>query len=547
MSNVLVLNQNSKRESGRKAQSGNIQAGSVIADIIRTTLGPRSMLKMLLDPMGGIALTNDGNAILREIDVTHPASKTMIDLARSQDEEVGDGTTSVIIIAGEVLQVAEPLLERKIHPTVIVRGFNEALEFALQVIDRISVKVDTNQRSELSKIIQSCIGTKFIRSWGELMTNLALDAVLTVKQEMGDHKEIDIKRYARIEKVPGGDLEDSRVLRGVMVNKDVIVPTMKRRIENPRIILLDGSLEYKKGESQTNVEITKEEDFIKLLEMEEQYVKGICMDIIKLKPTVVCVEKGVSDLASHYLSKAGIAVLRRMRKMDNNRLARACGATIQNRTDELKESDVGTECGLFEVRLIGKEYFAFFEECKNPKACTILLRGATKDVLNEVERNLLDAMNVARNVVNDPRLCPGAGATEMAISHALQLQSKNVQGSHQLAFKAIGLAVEVIPRTLAQNSGAHTVRVLTELRSKHAAGMSSYGIDGEKGVVVDMKQLGVWEPAMVKVQTLKTAIQAACMLLRIDDIVSGMSKKKNNEQPQQQQQAADEELEDQEH
>jgi T-complex protein 1 subunit gamma len=358
------------------------------------------------------------------------------------------------------------------------------------------------------------------------MTNLALEAVLTVRQVVHGKTEIDIKRYARIEKIPGGDIEDSRVLRGVMVNKDVVVSGMRRRIENPRIILLDASLEYKKAESQTNVEITKEEDFVRLLEIEEENIKRLCDDIIKLKPDVVCVEKGVSDLASHFLSKAGVSVFRRLRKTDNNRIARACGATIQNRTDELKESDVGLGCGLFEVRKIGDEYFAFFEECKNPKACTIMLRGATKDVLNEVERNLQDAMNIARNVVNDARLLPGGGATEMALAHAIQEKSKTVEGPHQIAFQAIGMALEVIPRTLAQNCGAHTVRVITELRSKHAAGKTTFGIDGDKGTIVDMNQLGIWEPVVVKYQTLKTSIECSSMLLRIDDIVSGMTKKK---------------------
>jgi len=273
-----------------------------------------------------------------------------------------------------------------------------------------------------------------------------------------------------------------------------------------------------------------------LLELEEQFIKQMCSDIIRLKPTVVCVEKGVSDLAGHFLSKAGISVLRRLRKTDNQRIARACGATIKNRTDELQESDVGTQCGLFEVRKIADEYFSFFEECINPKACTILLRGASKDVLNEVERNLHDAMGITRNIILDPRLCPGGGATEMAVAHAIQVQSQKVEGLQQYAFRAVGEAIEVIPKTLATNAGAHTVRVLTELRSKHAAGLHTFGIDGDKGTIVDMKTLGVWEPVVVKTQTLKTAIESGCMLLRIDDIVSGMSKRAK--QPQAEAQGA---------
>jgi len=318
----------------------------------------------------------------------------------------------------------------------------------------------------------------------------------------------------------------------------VIDATMKRKVEKPRIVLLDCSLEYKKGESQTSVEITREEDFTRLLELEEEYIRNCCLDIIKVKPTMVCVEKGVSDLAAHYLSKAGISVLRRIKKTDNCRLARACGATIQNRTDNLKESDVGTNCGLFEVKKIGDEYFSYFIDCEEPKACTIILRGATKDVLNEVERNLMDAMNIVRNVVADPRLVPGGGALEMALAHAVQQHSASVDGQKQYAFNAVGLALEVIPRTIAHNSGAHTVRVLTELRAKHAAGEWSWGINGETGKLADMNELGIWDPIVVKVQAIKTAVESASMLLRIDEIVSGMSKKKRGAdgQPQQQSQ-----------
>merc|ERR1712241_1207328 len=267
------------------------------------------------------------------------------------------------------------------------------------------------------KVIQSCIGTKFISRWADLACQIALRAVKTVVMEQD--AEIDTKRYAKVEKIPGGTIEESRVLKGVMFNKDVTHPKMRRRIENPKIILLDCNLEYKKGESQTNIEITKEEDFSRILELEEEYIQQICSDIIALKPDLVITEKGVSDLAQHFLVKAGISVIRRVRKSDNNRIARVCGATIANRTDELREEDVGTGCGLFYIEKIGDEYFTFLVECKEPKACTILLRGASKDILAEVERNLQDAMNVARNVLVDPRLVPGGGAAEMALAHHL--------------------------------------------------------------------------------------------------------------------------------
>jgi len=306
---------------------------------------------------------------------------------------------------------------------------------------------------------------------------------------------------------------------------------MRRRIENPRIILLDCPLEYKKGESQTTFDITNDTDFTALLKQEEDYVQRICNDIIKFKPDLVITEKGVSDLAQHFFVKHNITAIRRVRMTDNNRIARVSGATIVNRTEEIQESDVGTECGLFEIKKIGDEYFTFLTECKSPKACTILLRGASKDVLNEVERNLHDAMGVARNIVQDPRLVPGGGAIEMAVSQALVEKSKLIEGVEQWPYRAVANALEVIPRTLIQNCGASVIRQLTELRAKHARAPQenrSWGIDGNKGVLVDMKSLDIWEPYAVKAQTFKTAIEAACILLRVDDVVSGISKKKES-------------------
>jgi len=528
---IMVLSQNTKRDSGKKVQMGNISAGKTIGDVVRTCLGPRAMLKMLMDPMGGIVMTNDGNAILREITVQHPAAKTMIEIARTQDEEVGDGTTSVIVLAAEMLAVSQQFLEEKMHPTLIIKAYRQALEDAAELLrDKVATPIDLNDLKQVSKVIQSCIGTKFIAKWSDLACQIALEAVKTVSIEEGGKREIDIKRYAKVEKIPGGTMEDSRVLRGVMFNKDVTHPKMKRKIEKPRILLLDCNLEYKKGESQTNIEIMKEDDFSKILEQEETFIRKMCDDIIAFKPDLVITEKGVSDLAQHFFNKAGITAVRRLRKSDNLRVARACGATIVNRTDEISEEDIGTKAGLFEVRKIGDEYFTFIEDCEDPKACTILLRGASKDILNEVERNLQDALNVARNLYVDPALVPGGGATEMEVAHLLTQKAKSISGVTQWPYKAVASALEIIPRTLAQNCGANTIRSLTALRAKHAHEEShiNWGINGETGNLEDMSALGIWEPLSVKLQVYKTAIETAILLLRIDDIVSG-SKKRGDE------------------
>lgn len=540
---VLNLPGGNERQTGRKAQISNITAAKTVADVIRTCLGPKAMLKMLLDPMGSVLLTNDGHAILREIEVAHPAAKSMIELSRTQDEEVGDGTTSVIILAGEILAHSLPHLERNIHPVVIISAFKEALALALTTIERISVAVNTDSDEEMSQIIKTSIGTKFSSRWSDMMVSLALRAVRCVATDVSGKREVDIKRYARTEKVPGGEIEDSCVLDGVMLNKDITHPNMRRRIENPRVVLLDCPLEYKKGESQTNIEISKEADWNRILQIEEEQVKQLCDSIIAVKPDLVITEKGVSDLAQHYLMKENITAIRRVRKTDNNRIARATGATIINNIGDLRVGDVGTGCGLFEVQKIADEYFTYLTKCKDPKACTILLRGPSKDIINEVERNLQDAMSVARNVMFNPRLSPGGGATEMAVSVALAEKAREMEGVGANVVRSVSEAMEVIPRTLIQNCGGNPVKVLTALRAKQVAGEFTWGIDGEAGKIVDMKEYGVYESTAVKVQSIKTAIESACLLLRVDDICSatrGKGKAMGGPQEQQQMMAGGE-------
>jgi len=602
---VYVLSPNIQRQTGRSAQLSNIHAAKCVADIIRSTLGPRAMLKMLLSPMGGLAITNDGHCILREVDVSHPAAKSMIELSRSQDEEVGDGTTTVIILAGELLHLAEPFFTNlHYHPILVVKGYNLALQEALKVCHEMSRELDltwevnpkesntqdnNKDNDKLRQLVQTCLSTKFSARWKDLMVKLALEAIQIVRksphvsntsepkdnkttpkkndskksvctkligteqtlttpialhrqQYSSTHQEVDIKRYCRIEKIPGASIDDCQVLRGVMFQKDITHSKMRRRIENPKILLLDCPLEYKKGESQTNVEITEEDDWNALLRMEEEYVENVCMEIIAFQPDIVITEKGVSDLAQHYLQKANITVFRRLRKSDNNRVARAVGATIVSRTDEISEDDLGVNCGLFEMRKVNDEWWCYLENCTNPKACTILLRGGSTDILNEIERNLGDAMEVIRNIVYQPKVVPGGGSIEIAIAVHLQRMSLSIHGLEQQPYQTVGQAMEVIPRTLAQNCGVSVIRVVTALRAKHVQyyethkdtmdNMKDYekhcpfGINGTSGELVNMEELGVWEPLNVKIQAIQTAIENACMIIRIDDIVAGSKSKK---------------------
>lgn len=481
---------------------------------------------------GNIVLTNDGNAILREIDVVHPAAKSMIELSRSQDEEVGDGTTSVIILAGEVLSMAEPLLERNIHPKIIISGFTQALEDALAHLRTIAIPVDLKDKQKTLQIIRNCLATKIVSNYfPPFMSELALDAVATVYVEENGRKEVDIKRFIKIEKIPGGTIDECCVVPGIVLNKDVTHPSMRRHIKNPRIICLDCSFEYKKGDNQTNIDVTKPEHWEQILKKEEEYVQNLVEQVAKFKPDLVVTEKGISDLAQHFFLKHGITALRRLKKTDNDRLSRASGATVVHRPSELKESDVGTRATLFEVRKIGDEYFSYIY-CNDAKACTIVLRGAGKDLLSEIERNMHDALHVAKNIYLEPYVLPGGGATEMSVATHLMEKSKTISGVQQFSYNSVAIAMEVIPRTLIQNSGSNVIKTLTELRAKHASGQgSTWGIDGEKGVVRDMKEMDFFESFSVKAQTLKTAIEAACMLLRVDEILSGLTKKDESGRP----------------
>ncbi|NXV38429.1 TCPG protein, partial [Rissa tridactyla] len=519
---LCALGQNVKRESGRKVQTGNITAAKTIADIIRTCLGPRAMMKMLLDPMGGIVMTNDGNAILREIQVQHPAAKSMIEISRTQDEEVGDGTTSVIILAGEMLSVAEHFLEQQMHPTVIIGAYRKALDDMISILKKIGTPVDVNNKEMMLKIIKSAINTKAINRWADLACSIALDAVKTVEFEENGRKEIDIKKYAKVEKIPGGFSEDSCVLRGIMVNKDVTHPRMRRLIKNPRIVLLDCSLEYKKGESQTDIEITREEDFARILQMEEEYIQQICEDLMRVKPDLVITEKGISDLAQHYLMRANITAIRRVRKTDNNRIARACGARIVSRTDELREEDVGTGARLFEVKKIGDEYFAFITDCKDPKACTIILRGASKEIL-AVSYRTFCLPSCPGHLLDVTKWC------SVTRSGTNSKTEKILMTFSYFPAPVLSLGFQQVNLTFYSAGGDLSFR----FQAKHTQeGSQTWGVNGESGALVDMKDLGIWEPLAVKLQTYKTAVETAVLLLRIDDIVSGHKKKGDDQSKQ---------------
>jgi T-complex protein 1 subunit gamma len=417
-----------------------------------------------------------------------------------------------------------------VHPHGIIAGLRKALEDALKHLNSIKRPIDNTDDAAILPIIKAAIGTKFMSKWSDLIARLALDAVRLICTPEGI---IDLKRQVRIERIPGEELEKSYVMKGVMIEKDVLHSQMRRRIEHPKVLLLDCGLEYRKGESITNIEISGDNDYADVLAEEETQVRELCAAVIATGCDIVCCEKGVSDLALHYLSEAGITALRRFQKVQLDRIAAATGATIITNPREFTETDLGRKCGLYECRKFGDEWWSFFDECQDPKACTMLLRGPTKDTLLELFRIMDDALKVAKNLLREPSLLPGGGASEISVSAHLRKKSSQLDSIEQLAYERVAVAFEVIPRTLIQNCGQSPMRVLTELRSIHSSdpSKSSIGINGMTGEIANMEDLNVWDSLAVKEQAYKTAIECAISLLRVDDIVSGLVRRDEHGNP----------------
>ncbi|KHN69611.1 subunit gamma of T-complex protein 1 [Ordospora colligata] len=490
-------------------------AAKTISSVIRTCLGPRAMQKMVLTKINSIELTNDGNAILRELDVAHPSARSLIELAKTQDDEVGDGTTSVVILAAEILGEMRNVLDKNIHPIKICKALSKALEICIKTIESASLSLDTSNDSTRLMIIRGSVATKVCGVLKIPIEELALETVKKVYSK--EDNKCDLKTNMKVEKILGGNFLESEVLDGVLINKEIIHPQMHRKIENPRIVMIESPLEYKKGESQTNYEFSKEDAFTKALEVEEEQVREMCREILAVNPDIVVCEKGVSDLALSILFENNITGLRRMKKTDMSRLSKVCGARIVNRAEDLDEKHVGTLCGSFEYVKHGEEYYCKFSKCANPKACSVIIRGPTKDILNELERNFMDAVKVAKNIFVSPKLCPGGGAMEMAMARALK-ESIGKDEAETEVFSRMASALAVIPSILLENSGVfNPMEAITVLEQKQKEG-SFYGIDGISGEVVDTRSI-VLEPYAVKSQCIKSAVEAVSQLLRIDGII----------------------------
>ena len=524
---VLILKEGTQRTTGRDALRMNITAAKVIAEAVRTTLGPRGMDKMLVDSLGDITITNDGVTILKEMDVEHPAAKMIVEVAKAQDSEVGDGTTTAVVLAGELLRRAEELLEQDVHPTIIAKGYRLACEKALQILDEIAVEVDPNDDKTLRNVATTAITGKHAEYAIEHLSRIVVDAVKKVTEKVGDRYRVyddDIK----IEKKHGASVEDTLLVDGVVLDKEVVHPAMPKRIKNAKIAVIKASLEVKETETDAEINITDPNMLQKFIEQEEKMIKEMVDKIVQAGANVVFCQKGIDDLAQYYLAKAGVLAVRRVKQSDIEKLAKATGARIVTDLRDIKSEDLG-EAELVEERKVGEDKMVFVTGCKNPRAVTILVRGGTEHIVDEIARGIEDGVRAVACAIEEGKVVAGGGASEIELSLRIREWAPSLGGREQLAAEAFAQALEIIPRTLAENAGLDPIDILVELRKAHEEEKITYGVDVFEGKVVDMKEKGVLEPIKVKKQAISGATEAAIMVLRIDDVIAakGLEKEKS--------------------
>jgi len=515
---VLILKEGSQRTAGREAQRSNIMAAKAVAGAVRTTLGPKGMDKMLVDTLGDVVITNDGVTILKEMDIEHPAAKMMVEIAKTQDTEVGDGTTTAVVLAGELLKQAEGLLDQEIHPTVIAAGYRAAADKSMAILKSIGVGVTVGDEQMLKKIAVTAMTGKGSQTARVELADLSVQAVRAVVDEDGS---VDTDNIT-VEKKVGGGITDSQLVHGMVIDKERLHPNMPKKVSNAKIALLNAAIEIEKTEVDAKIEITSPDQLQAFLDQEETMLKDMVQRIVKTGANVVFCQKGIDDLAQHFLAKEGIYTIRRIKKSDMEKLARATGARIVTSIHDLGEKDLG-KAGLVEERKIGDEKMTFVEQCENPKSVSIILRGGTEHVVDELERAMEDALRVVGVVVEDKMLVPGGGAPEVELALRLREYAATVGGREQLAIEAFADSMEVIPKTLAENAGLDQIDTLVALRSQHEKGVKASGLDMDTGEPVDMLGQGVVEPLRVKTQAINSAAEAAVMILRIDDVIASKS------------------------
>jgi thermosome len=515
---VLILKEGTQRTQGKEAQRVNMRAAQAVAEAVRTTLGPKGMDKMLVDTLGDVTVTNDGATILGDIEVQHPAAKMMVEVAKTQDDEVGDGTTTSVILAGELLKRAEELIEKNIHPTLIVQGYKKATEKTMEVLSKIAMPVNIDDDKMLKKVAYTAMNSKASSGVQDFFGDIAVKAVKQVSDKRGDKYVSDID-YIQVVKKQGGSLTDSKLVYGVIVDKEVVHPGMPKIVENAKIALLDAPLEIEKTEFDAEIRINEPTQMRAFIEEEEKLLKEMVQKVKKSGANVVFCQKGVDDIAQHYMAKEGIVGIRRVKKSDMEKLSRATGGKIITNLDDLTHSDLGEAKAVKEEKY-GEDKLTFVEGCKNPKAVSILIRGGLMRLVDEAERTLHDALCVVSDVIEDGRVVAGGGAPELECAKTLREFAASVGGREQLAIEAFADSLEAIPRTLAENGGLDPIDILVELRAMHEKGEKWAGVNVYQGRTSNMENSGVIEPLAVKVQAIKSATEASSMILRIDDVIA---------------------------
>jgi thermosome len=520
---VMILKEGSQRTTGVDARRSNIQAAKVIAEILATSLGPRGMDKMLIDAFGDVTITGDGATILKEMEVQHPAAKLLIEVAKAQDAEVGDGTTTVVVLAGKLLELGEELLEEGIHPTIVIEGYKKAADYALKVAEEIAKPIDLT-KEQLLKVVSSALSSKVVAETREYLANLVVEAALQAV-EMRDGKPYLDLDWIKIEKKKGKSIYETQLVRGIVLDKEVVHPGMPKRVTNAKIAILDAPLEIEKPEWTTKISVTSPDQIKAFLDQEAQILKSYVDHLASIGANVVITQKGIDEVAQHFLAKKGIMAVRRVKRSDIEKLARATGAKIITSIKDARPEDLGT-AGLVEERKVGEEKMVFVEDIPNPRAVTILVRGGSDRILDEVERSLQDALHVARDLFREPKIVPGGGAFEIEVARRVREYARKLSGKEQLAALKFADALEYIPTILALTAGLDPVDAIAELRRRHDNGELSAGVDVHGGKIVDMATLSVWDPLLVKKQVIKSAVEAAIMILRIDDIIAAGAPKK---------------------
>ena len=515
---VVLLKEGTSETKGNEAQKNNIQAAKIIAEIVRTSLGPRGMDKMLVDSLGDVTITNDGATILKEIDVQHPAAKMLVEIAKTTDNEVGDGTTSVVILAGSLLEHAESLLNQNVHPTIIVDGYRKAAKKAKQFLQDIADKTSGNDRAILLKIAKTSMQTKLVRKDSSEIAELVVKAVLAVAQKEGENFIVDDDDI-KVEKKAGGSIIDSNLVQGIVLDKEVVHGGMPKNIVDAKIALINTALEISKTETDAKISIENPQQLKSFLDEENRMLKAMVDKVIGSGANVVLCQKGVDDMAQHYLAKAGVLVVRRIKESDLTKLAKATGARIVTNLDDLFEKDLGS-AALVEERKIEEDRWVFIEGCKHPKSVTLLIRGGSQRVVDEVERSVHDAIMVVKDVMETPLIVAGGGAPETYAAAKVRSWSKSLEGREQLAAEKFADALESIPLALAENAGMDPIDTLASLRSRQLKGEKWTGIDVMKTRIANMKSSDIIEPLAVKYQIVSAASEAACMILRIDDVIA---------------------------